>query len=71
MAKRIQPMGDIMLELETVVTKMIKQHDLQHGEVLNLVEGYLQVHFPASREEYVNGGHPIFYYGPKEGLKRG
>jgi hypothetical protein len=72
MAKRkIQPMGDIMHELEAVVSKMVDQHDLQHGEILNLVEGYLQVHLPGSREEYVDGGHPVFYYGPKEGLKRG
>jgi len=67
---KIQKMGDIMHELEAVIAKMVDQHDLQHGEILNLVNGYLEVHYPAQREEYTDGsGSPVFYYGPKEGLK--
>lgn len=67
---KIEKMGNLMLELEAVITKMVKQHDLQHGEILNLTNGYLEVHFPEQKEEYVSGGNPVFYYGPKEGLKR-
>jgi hypothetical protein len=67
---KIQPLGDIMHELEDVISKMIEQHDLQHGEVLSLVNGYLDVHYPDSKEEYTAGGHPVFYYGPKKGLVR-
>lgn len=67
---KIERLGDIMHELEAVVTKMVKQHDLQHGEILNLVNGYLEVHYPEAKEEYITGGEPKFYYGPKEGLRR-
>jgi len=67
---KIQPLGDIMHELEAVITKMVNQHDLQKGEILNLVNGYMDVHFPKSKEVYVDGsGSPVFYYGPRKGLK--
>lgn len=66
---KIQKMGDIMHDLEAVVTKMIEQHDLQKGEVLSLVSSYINIHFPAAVEEYEDGSHPLEYYGPREGLK--
>lgn len=66
---KARPMGDIMLDLENLVTEMVETHDLQWGDILSLVHGYLMVHNPGAREEYVEGGHPVYYYGPQEGLK--
>jgi hypothetical protein len=66
----IQPFGDLISELEEVIQKMVDQHDLQFGDILSIVHGYLCVHNPEAREEYVDGsGSPTFYYGSKEGLK--
>lgn len=56
-------MGDILLEQEVVIQKMIKQ-GLQWGDILNITRGYLEVHAPEAREEYISGGYPVFYYGP-------
>lgn len=61
-------MGDLLSDLELVLEKIIDEHDLQHGEVLNLVHGWLMVHRPAAREEYLDGSHPILYYGSEEFL---
>lgn len=67
--KKLRPLGDIMLDLELVLEQLTdsKQHDMQWGEVLHLVYGWLSVHAPHAREEYTEGGHPsFFYYGYKE-----
>jgi hypothetical protein len=69
MSKKIRPLGDNLLDLEVVLDSMIKQHQLQFGDVLALVNTFLEVHHPEAKEEYVSGGSPVFYYGPKEGLK--
>lgn len=52
--------------MEPLLLEMACQHDLQHGDILNLIRGYLEVHCPDSREEYEEGGNPIFYYGSLE-----
>lgn len=62
-------LGDIMLDIEVNITEMVENHDLQWGDVLNLIHGYLEVHRPDAQEEYVEGGHPIFFYGPEESLR--
>lgn len=59
-------LGDRLLELEEV----IDENDLQWGDILNLVHGHLQVHRPDAQEEYTEGGNPVFYYGPEEGLDK-
>jgi hypothetical protein len=61
----LRKMGDILLDHETILQEMI-EHGLQWGDILNLTRGYLEVHSPGSQEEYVEGGHPEFYYGPKK-----
>jgi hypothetical protein len=65
MAKKLRPLGATLLELETLLLEMTENHDLQWGDVLNLVRGYLEVHCPGSQEEYDKGGNPEFYYGPR------
>lgn len=63
--KKPRPLGDIMLDLEPLLLEMVESHDLQYGDILNLVYGYLEVHAPDAKEVYVRGGSPEFYYGPK------
>lgn len=64
----MRPLGNIMLDMEKLIEEMTDDHDLQYGDILNLVFGYLEVHCPHAKEEYTDGGNPIFYYGPKENL---
>ena len=59
-------MGDIMLDMEPLLLEMAIDQDLQWGEILHLVYGYLKVHVPGGQEEYLDGSHPEFYYGPKK-----
>ena len=60
---KIRPLGDITLDLEPLLNEMIEDHDLQWGEVLHLIHGYLVIHHPDAQEEYTKGGNPKFYYG--------
>lgn len=60
----MRPMGGILLDLEKLMEEMVYDHDLQWGDVISLVHGYLMVHMPTAQEEYVEGGHPVLYYGP-------
>ena len=67
--RKLQPMGEVMFELEAVLEKMTdpKGHDLQKGEVLALVERWIDIHAPHSIEEYKDGTKPESYYGPRRG----
>lgn len=68
--KKLRPLGRVTADLEPLLQEMVYRHELQVGEILTLVYGYLQVHCPSAFEEYEDGtGSPVFYYGPKEGLK--
>lgn len=66
---RIRPLGDITLDLEDVVSEMVEDHDLQHGEVLALVKAYLEIHFPEAKEEYEDGNAPYYYYGHPDHIR--
>ena len=59
-------LGDITQDMEDLVAEMVDDHDMQWGEILNIVYGYLEVHRPDAQEEYEEGGNPIFYYGPED-----
>lgn len=61
---KLRPIGEITSDLEPLILELVEGHDLQWGEILSLMHGYLQVHCPGAREEYDEGGHPEFYYGP-------
>jgi hypothetical protein len=62
-----RPLGTTLLDLEVILDEMVDCHDLQWGDILNLVRGYLEIHRPDAQEEYVeNSGRPVFYYGPKK-----
>ncbi len=62
----MRPLGDVLLDMEVLVDEMIDDHDLQWGDILSLLHGHLLVHNPDSRENYEDGGHPEFYYGPSK-----
>lgn len=66
MKKRTKKIGDILLDLEAVLDRMVDQ-GLQRGDVLALVNTHLTVHRPDCIEEYKDGSpSPEFYYLPKE-----
>lgn len=65
MSKKVRKLGTILLELEILLLELV-DHDLQWGDILSLIYGYLMVHAPGAQEEYDDGTHPIYYYGPQE-----
>lgn len=57
--------GDTLLELEPVLEQLVDTHDLQHGDVLALIDVWLTVHRPAAKEQYTDGSpSPTMSYGP-------
>lgn len=62
--------GDIMLDMEKLLFELHGDHDMQHGEVLYLVNGWQKVHVPHQIETYEKDGtHPVLY-GPKKKRKK-
>lgn len=60
----IRRLGDITSDLEILLLEMVEDHELQWGEVLNIIRGYLEIHCPDSQEQYDDQTTPVFYYGP-------
>lgn len=70
MKKKLRKLGDITTDLEPLLLEMVVDHELQMGEVLNLIRGYLEIHCPNCKEVYVkDGSNPIFFYGANGNLK--
>lgn len=63
--KRKRSTGEILLELEPLLEELTDDHELQWSDTLFLVYGWLMVHRPEAREEYLDGTHPEFFYGKK------
>lgn len=63
--KKTRKVGDILLDLEILLDELC-DHGLQWGDILALVLSYLMGHRPDAREEYEDGTHPIYFYGPQE-----
>lgn len=63
----IRRLGDITEDLEPLIFELVEGHDMQWGEILNLIKGYLEIHCPGAQEEYEDGTRPIMYYGSYEG----
>lgn len=59
-------LGNLLLDLENLLDELVDSHELQTGDILNLIHGHLQIHRPDAFEEYIDGTTPGFYYGPKE-----
>lgn len=64
--KKLRPVGEIMFDVEDVLNELCVDHDMQWHEVLGLVHASLRVHFPESRETYMDDTHPEFWYGQKQ-----
>ena len=62
---KVRPLGKVLLDMEPLLLELAEKHDLQWGDILSLVHGYLMVHCPDAQEEYTNGSKPVFYYGPE------
>lgn len=59
--------GKIFLELEELLDELIDDHEFQKGDILNWVNGHIDIHRPDCIEEYVeDDSNPVFYYGPKD-----
>ena len=66
--QKLQPFGQLTQELENVISKMIIQHGLQIGEIDAIVHGYMEIHFAAAKEPFIDGTQPVKYYGHIDGL---
>ena len=64
--KKIRPAGEVLLDMEPLIQELVFDHELQTGEILNLIRGYLEIHCPGAEEEYEDGTSPTFYYGPNK-----
>jgi hypothetical protein len=65
----IRPVGDITADLEPLLFELHMDHDMQHGEVLALINGWQKIHAPQQIEVYEDGTHPTLQvietmYGP-------
>jgi hypothetical protein len=63
---KLRPLGKVLLDMEPLLEELVDRHELQHGEILALVDVWLSIHRPDCREQYVDGGSPHMKYGPKE-----
>ena len=71
MKKPSRAFGDILLDLEILLDEMIDDHDVQFGDILNLIYGHLVIHRPDAREVYEDdGSSPILSYGPSKNSDR-
>jgi hypothetical protein len=61
------PYGQLLLQLETVLEKMIDQHDVQRYDILGSVDYWIRVHRPEAVEEYLDGSIPDLFRNPLEG----
>lgn len=67
----MRKLGDILLDLEVILDEMVDSHELQVGDILNLVYGHLVIHRPDAKEVYVSdGSSPVFKYGPPPNRKK-
>jgi hypothetical protein len=70
MAKKLRKLGDIMVDMEALLFELHLDHDMQHHEVLYLINGWQKVHVPQQIETYEkDGSHPVLY-GPKKAPKK-
>ncbi len=69
MPKKLRPVGDILTDMEALLFELHIEHDLQHGEVLYMINGWQKIHVPDQIETYEDNTHPVLY-GPKRS-KRG
>ena len=62
----MRPLGQITDELEPLLYELVEDQEMQAHEVLHMVYGWIQCHYPDAIENYEDGTHPQFFYGTKE-----
>lgn len=62
--KKVRPAGKVLLEMEPLLFELVKDHELQRGEVLALIKCWVDIHYPQAIEQYTTGGSPVYNYGP-------
>jgi len=70
--RKLRPMGEIMFDIEKICEEMTDHqgHDLQHGEVLGLINQWLIKHSPHALEKFEEDDTiAVFYHGHISGLK--
>jgi len=65
----MRKLGNITLDIEPLIQEMTDDHELQCGEILNLIYGYIMIHRPECIEQYNDGSMPVMYYGHNENIK--
>lgn len=70
MSDTLRPLGEVTEELEPLLFEMVHGHKLQKHEVFGIINQWIDAHYPDAIERYVDGGSPVLYYGPVEGLIR-
>jgi len=65
--KKLRPLGDVTADMELLLMEMTDDHKLQKGEVLALINAWIDIHAQHCIEVYtVDESSPEFYYGPKK-----
>lgn len=64
----MRPAGQILLEMEELRNELLDDHDMQWGDLIYELYGWLEIHRPDAREQYLDGSHPKLFYGPEESL---
>lgn len=59
--KKLRKLGDIMLDMEPLLEELVDSQDLQKGEILALIDWWVNIHRPEAIEQYMDGSNPIFY----------
>lgn len=67
--KKLRPVGEILLDMEVLYFELINMHGYQKGDLLANTNSWADVHMECV-EEYTEGGHPLFFYGSVENLKK-
>lgn len=63
---RLRPLGSITDDLEPLLCEMVDKHFMQKGEILALINCYLDIHRPNCAEVYEDGSNPIYFYGSRD-----
>jgi len=62
----MRPLGKITDDMEKLLYELVDDHEMQAHEVLHLIYGWIQCHYPDAIENYIEGGQPVLFYGPQE-----
>jgi len=70
MKTKLRRLGDITADMELLIDEMIIDHDLQRGEVISLINGFIESHYPDSIERYEeDDSRSIVFVGHRSNLK--